>query len=137
MAAAVAGAVLGEHIAEHGVDATVDAIGDGFADAGEAIEDFGVFPRERCTALFHDRFMDFCPQIKLEMVSQEEVKGIINHALEAVDPKEGLSRKLLAQILAQLPKDSVKAMQDHLLDYLRENTNHLKAYFLPENWDPK
>lgn len=90
---------------------------------------------EWATALFHDRFMDFCHQIKLEMLSQEEVKTIINKALDSVNPKEGLSRKLLAQIRAQLPKDSVKAMQDHLLDYLRENTNHLKTYFLPEFWD--
>jgi len=26
-------------------------------------------------------------------------------------------------------------MQDHLLDYLNENTNHLKAYFLPWQWE--
>merc|ERR1712146_191202 len=58
---------------------------------------------EWATALFHDRFMDFCHQIKLEMSAQEEVKE----------------------------------MQDHLLEYLRENTNHLKTYFLPENWDTK
>jgi len=90
---------------------------------------------EWATALFHDRFMDFCHQIKLEMLSQDEVKQIINKALDAVNPKEGLSRKLLAQIRSQLPKESVKAMQDHLLDYLRENTNHLKTYFLPEHWE--
>jgi len=51
--------------------------------------------------------------------------------------KDGLSRKLLASIQSQLPKSSVKAMQDHLLEYLRENTNHLKTYFLPENWHLK
>merc|ERR1712113_419963 len=92
---------------------------------------------EWATALFHDRFMDFCHQIKLEMWSQEEVKAIIDNALERVNLKEGLSRSVLRQIRTQLPKESVKAMQDHLLDYLRENTNHLKAYFLPENWDQK
>jgi len=92
---------------------------------------------EWATALFHDRFMDFCHQIKLEMSSQEEVKDIINSALEGVDKKSGLSRALLAKICAQLPKESVKQMQDHLLAYLRENTNHLKTYFLPENWDSK
>merc|ERR1711881_104503 len=92
---------------------------------------------EWATALFHDRFMDFCHQIKLEMSAQEEVKEIINRALEGVDKKSGLSRALLAKIRAQLPKDSVKQMQDHLLEYLRENTNHLKTYFLPENWDTK
>merc|ERR1712217_635769 len=90
---------------------------------------------EWATALFHDRFMDFCHQIQLEMRSQEDVKAIIDRALESVNPKEGLSRKVLASIQAQLPKSSVKAMQDHLLEYLRENTNHLKTYFLPENWD--
>jgi len=89
---------------------------------------------EWATSLFHDRFMDFCHQIKLEMSSQDEVKGIINYALENVNLKEGLSRKLLEDIRQRLPKESVKAMQDHLLDYLRENTNHLKTYFLPENW---
>jgi len=87
------------------------------------------------TALFHDRFMDFCHQIKLEMLSSEEVKQIINSALDSINPKEGLSRKLLASIRNQLPKESVKAMQDHLLDYLNENTNHLKSYFLPWQWD--
>jgi len=92
---------------------------------------------EWATALFHDRFMDFCHQIKLEMSAQEEVKNIINGALEGVDKKSGLSRALLAKIRAQLPKESVKQMQDHLLEYLRENTNHLKTYFLPENWDTK
>jgi hypothetical protein len=90
---------------------------------------------EWATALFHDRFMDFCHQIKLEMLSQEEIKTIIHNALETVNLKEGLSRKLLAQIRAQLPREGVKQMQDHLLEYLRENTNHLKTYFLPENWD--
>lgn len=90
---------------------------------------------EWATSLFHDRFMDFCHQIQLEMRMQEDVKHIINRALENVDLKEGLSRKLLASIQAQLPKGSVKAMQDHLLEYLRENTNHLKTYFLPENWE--
>jgi hypothetical protein len=90
---------------------------------------------EWATALFHDRFMDFCHQIKLEMSSQEEVKSIINAALEGVDTKKGgLSRELLASIRQKLPKESVKQMQDHLLEYLRENTNHLKTYFLPENW---
>jgi hypothetical protein len=89
---------------------------------------------EWATALFHDRFMDFCQQIKLELHSQDEVKKIINNALQEVDLKEGLSRRLLQEIRAQLPKDSVKSMQDHLLDYLRQNTNHLKTYFLPENW---
>jgi len=89
------------------------------------------------TALFHDRFMDFCHQIKLEMSSQEEVKDIINSALEGVDKKNGLSRAMLAKIRSQLPKEAVKQMQDHLLEYLRENTNHLKTYFLPENWDTK
>jgi len=92
---------------------------------------------EWATALFHDRFMDFCHQIKLEMSSQEEVKEIINSALESVDKKSGLSRALLAKIRSQLPKESVKQMQDHLLEYLRENTNHLKTYFLPENWETK
>jgi len=90
---------------------------------------------EWATALFHDRFMDFCLQIQMEMRSQEDVKAIIDRALESVNLKEGLSRKLLANIQAQLPKSSIKAMQDHLLEYLRENTNHLKTYFLPENWD--
>jgi len=33
---------------------------------------------EWATALFHDRFMDFCYQIQLEMRSQEEVKNIID-----------------------------------------------------------
>jgi len=89
---------------------------------------------EWATALFHDRFMDFCHQIKLEMDSQDQVKEIINEALENADLKQGLSRQLLADIHAKLPKESVKAMQDHLLEYLRENTNHLKTYFLPENF---
>lgn len=89
---------------------------------------------EWATALFHDRFMDFCHQIKLEMLSQEEVKTIISNALDTVNLKDGLSRKLLAQIRAQLPKECVTQMQNHLLEYLRENTNHLKTYFLPENW---
>jgi hypothetical protein len=92
---------------------------------------------EWATALFHDRFMDFCHQIKLEMSAQEEVKDIINTALEGVDKKSGLSRALLKKIREQLPKESVKQMQDHLLEYLRDNTNHLKTYFLPENWDTK
>jgi len=90
---------------------------------------------EWATALFHDRFMDFCHQIQLEMRGQEEVKAIIDRALESVNLKDGLSRKLLANIQAQLPKSSVKAMQDRLLEYLRGNTNHLKTYFLPENWE--
>lgn len=88
---------------------------------------------EWATALFHDRFMDFCLQIQLEMRSQDEVKAIIDRALETVNLKEGLSRKLLASIQLQLPKSSIKAMQEHLLEYLRENTNHLKTYFLPDN----
>jgi len=90
---------------------------------------------EWATALFHDRFMDFCHQIQLEMRGQDELKVIIDRALQSVNLKEGLSRKLLDSIQAQLPKSSVKAVQDHLLEYLRENTNHLKTYFLPENWE--
>jgi len=86
------------------------------------------------TALFHDRFMDFCHQIKSEMAAQEDVKEIINSKLKGLNLKEGLSRELLAQICEKLPKESVQLMQDHLLEYLRENTNHLKTYFLPENW---
>jgi hypothetical protein len=89
---------------------------------------------EWATALFHDRFMDFCTQIKLEMSSQEEVINLINTSLEGVDAEKGLSRELLASIRQKLPAESVKQMQDHLLEYLRENTNHLKGYFLPENW---
>merc|ERR1712083_901553 len=89
---------------------------------------------EWATALFHDRFMDFCHQIKLEMLSQEEVKTIISNALDTVNLKDGLSRKLLQQIRNSLPKEYVTQMQNHLLEYLRENTNHLKTYFLPENW---
>lgn len=91
---------------------------------------------EWATALFHDRFMDFCHQVQLEMRAQDDIKAIIDRHLE--DPanwKDGLSRKLLDKIRAELPKGSVKAMQDHLLEYLRENTNHLKTYFLPENWE--
>merc|ERR1712118_87279 len=72
---------------------------------------------EWATALFHDRFMDFCHQIKLEMSAQEEVKEIINTALEGVDKKSGLSRALLKKIREQLPKESVKQMQDHLMEY--------------------
>jgi len=90
---------------------------------------------EWATALFHDRFMEFCRQIKLEMRDKEEVKKLINEKLETINPKEGLSRRLLDQIRAQLPKESVKAMQEHLLDYLAENTNHLKTYFLPWMWE--
>lgn len=90
---------------------------------------------EWAAALFHDRFMDFCHQIKLEMLDKEEVKKLINEKLEVVNPKEGLSRRLLEQIRAQLPKESVKAMQEHLLDYLAENTNHLKTYYLPWMWE--
>lgn len=89
---------------------------------------------EWATALFHDRFMDFCHQIKLEMLASEEVKHLINKALEGVDVKEGLSRKLLAEIRQELPSESVKQIQDHLLDYLQENTNHLKTYFLSWQW---
>merc|ERR1711988_757325 len=89
---------------------------------------------EWATALFHDRFMDFCTQIKLEMSSQEEVQKLINTSLEVVDTQQGLSRELLDSIRQKLPPECVKQMQDHLLEYLRENTNHLKGYFLPENW---
>mmetsp|Transcript_104630 Transcript_104630/g.197075 ORF Transcript_104630/g.197075 Transcript_104630/m.197075 type:complete len:1537 (-) Transcript_104630:70-4680(-) len=92
---------------------------------------------EWATALFHDRFMDFCHQIKLEMSAQEEVKTIINTALEVVDKKGGLSRQLLAKIRQQLPKEHVKQMQDHLLEYLQENNNHLTVYFRPGDWDSK
>merc|ERR1712039_631097 len=88
---------------------------------------------EWATALFHDRFAEFCDQIKLEMRSQDEVRKVIDSALETVNLKEGLSRELLAQIRANLPRESVKAIQDLLLDYLRKNNNHLKAYFLPES----
>lgn len=89
---------------------------------------------EWATALFHDRFMDFCHQIKLEMLASEEVKDLINKALEGVNLKEGLSRKLLTDIRKDLPSESVKQIQDHLLDYLQENTNHLKTYFLSWQW---
>jgi len=89
---------------------------------------------EWATALFHDRFMDFCHQIKMEMAQQKEVKDIINNALRGMNLKAGLSRRLLAQVRAQLPKESVKQVQDHLLEYLRGNTNHLDAYFDPQNW---
>jgi len=89
---------------------------------------------EWATALFHDCFMDFCHSIKLEMMDSDEVKKIINKALQAADPKAGLSRELLAEIHSQLPAESVKMMQTNLLNYLRRNTNHLKTYFLPENW---
>lgn len=89
---------------------------------------------EWATALFHDRFMDFCHQIKLEMLASEEVKQLINKALEGVDVKEGLSRKLLSEIRSELPSESVKQIQDHLLEYLQENTNHLKTYFLSWQW---
>lgn len=92
---------------------------------------------EWATALFHDRFLDFCQDIKTEISTQEEVKRIINDALRNVDLKEGLSRDLLTQVRSQLPKDSVKMMQDRLLDYLRANPNHLKSYFLPENWEQR
>ncbi|CAK8994403.1 Cilia- and flagella-associated protein 61 (CFAP61) (Flagellar-associated protein 61) [Durusdinium trenchii] len=68
---------------------------------------------EWATALFHDRFMDFCHQIKLEMLASEEVKQLINKALEGVDVKEGLSRKLLSEIRSELPSESVKQIQDH------------------------
>merc|ERR1719343_652370 len=92
---------------------------------------------EWATALFHDRFMDFCHEIQLEMRSQEDVKAIIDRALENVNLKEGLSRKLLESIQAQLPHSSVKAMQDHLLEYLGENTNHLKTYYPEKNENQK
>jgi len=89
---------------------------------------------EWATALFHDNFMDFCHQIKLEMSAQEPVRQIINQALAGLDLQKGLSRPLLAEIREKLPPEYVKQIQDHLIDYLRENTNHLKSYFLPENW---
>merc|ERR1719440_2390131 len=91
---------------------------------------------EWATALFHDRFMDFCHQIKLEMSAQEDVKNLINKAIADIDLQQGLSRDFLADVRTKLPQDSVKQMQDRLLEYLRRNTNHLKAYFLPENWGP-
>jgi len=90
---------------------------------------------EWATALFHDRVMDFCHQIQLEMRSQEDLKAIIIKALQTINLKEGLSRKLLENIQTQIPKSSIKAVQDHMLEYLRENTNHLKTYYLPEYWD--
>lgn len=89
---------------------------------------------EWATALYHDRFMDFCHQIKLEMLSQDDVRQMINSSLENVNTKDGVSRKMLESIREKLPKESVKLMQDHLLEYLRENTNHLKTYFLPGQW---
>lgn len=92
------------------------------------------FADDWATALFHDRFMDFCHQIKMEMYSKDEVKQIIDDTLDCVDLHHGLSREILAKIRSQLPRETVKQMQDHVLDYLRENTNHLKTYFLPENW---
>jgi hypothetical protein len=91
---------------------------------------------EWATALFHDRFMDFCHQIKMEMATQEDVKNLINKAIADIDLQQGLSRDFLADVRTKLPQDSVKQMQDRLLEYLRRNTNHLKAYFLPENWGP-
>lgn len=91
---------------------------------------------EWATALFHDRFRELCQQIQLEMRSKEEIKEIIDKNLEdETNWKDGLSRELLDKIRQNLPKDAVKDIQDHLLEYLRENTNHLKSYFLPENWE--
>merc|ERR1719161_205805 len=87
---------------------------------------------EWASALFHDRFMDFCHQIKMEMGAQEEVKTLINKTVEALpDLKEGLSRETLSKIRGLLPADTVRQMEDRLLEYLRKNPNHLKSYFLP------
>jgi hypothetical protein len=91
---------------------------------------------EWATALFHDRFMDFCHQIKMEMATQDDVKNLINKAIADIDVQQGLSRQFLQDVRTKLPQDSVKQMQDRLLEYLRRNTNHLKTYFLPENWGP-
>jgi hypothetical protein len=69
---------------------------------------------EWATALFHDRFMDFCHQIKMEMAQQEEVRKIIDKALKEVDDlnlKKGLSRPLLQKVHDKLPKDYVKQVQ--------------------------
>lgn len=96
---------------------------------------------EWAIALFHDRFMDFCHQLKMEMGAQDEVKQLINKHLgnleSAGNLKDGLTRDLLTKIKGQLPPDITKKMEDRLLEYLRKNTNHLKAYFLPENWGQK
>jgi len=88
---------------------------------------------EWATALFHDRFMDFCQQIKMEMSQQKEVRAIIDRALKQIDLKQGLSRELLAKVLSELPTACVKQVQDQLLEYLRSNTNHLVG-FAPSNW---
>eukprot|EP00397_Hematodinium_sp_SG-2012_P001935 GEMP01001940.1.p1 GENE.GEMP01001940.1~~GEMP01001940.1.p1 ORF type:complete len:1503 (+),score=407.10 GEMP01001940.1:185-4693(+) len=84
-------------------------------------------------ALFHDRFLDFCHKLNLEI--QGDLMPLIENSLDAKNWPNVITPVLLKEIQAKVPKESVKLIQERLLEYLRICRSHLKDYFLPEHWN--
>jgi hypothetical protein len=81
-------------------------------------------------ALFHDRFLDFCNKLSVEL--SEDVKELIESHAAHLNPSVGITPSLLKLVQEKLPEKSIQLVQDRLLEYLRISRSHLKDYFLPE-----
>jgi hypothetical protein len=89
---------------------------------------------EWAVALFHDRFMDFCLELKLEMASNDDVRKVAEKAFKGIDLEVGLSSDEIEKLRGKLASSTMDLIHERLLEYLRKNTNHLQTYFLPEKW---
>ncbi|CEM02697.1 unnamed protein product [Vitrella brassicaformis CCMP3155] len=95
------------------------------------------------TALFHDGFADMWQRLKAEIAQMPEIQAILSKALapfalpaeptvETVRPH--LPPATLNELRSQFPASCSRAVEDSLLAYLRRHTNHMKDYFLQEQW---
>jgi len=85
-------------------------------------------------AYFHDRFKKF--SLSLDKDVAAELGPLIETVCQS-DDWRGITPELLSSIESKVPPESIKLIQQRLVEYLRESRSHLKEYFLPEDWKLK
>merc|ERR1712124_37371 len=79
------------------------------------------------SALWHDRFLEFIHELKTDLSQKGDFMKHVEKVADGEGTRDGL--------MAKLTSENKQEMQDKVLRYLRNNTNHLHTYFLPEHWD--
>jgi len=82
-------------------------------------------------AYFHDQFMKFFLSLYKDVAA--ELDPLIETVCQS-DDWRGITPELLSSIDSKVPPESIKLIQQRLMEYLRENRSHLKEYFLSEDW---
>lgn len=83
-------------------------------------------------ALYHEWFSGFRHMVKNEIAQKGNVKELLGKITEFAKTGGFLERKRMEEVSGKVHKDVVQEIKEAMVEFLRNNQNHLPMYFVPQ-----